>query len=29
MNRLALAVLPALAPLLFACTTVGPDYKVP
>ncbi|WP_454727039.1 MULTISPECIES: efflux transporter outer membrane subunit [Cupriavidus] len=29
MNRFALAWLPALAPLLFACTTVGPDYKVP
>jgi len=29
MNGLRLAVLPALLPLLFACTAVGPDYHVP
>ncbi|MGE8368491.1 efflux transporter outer membrane subunit [Cupriavidus basilensis] len=29
MNKLRLALLPTLAPLLFACTTVGPDYHVP
>lgn len=29
MNALRLALLPALVPLLFACTTVGPDYHVP
>ncbi|WP_059410564.1 efflux transporter outer membrane subunit [Cupriavidus basilensis] len=29
MNALRLALLPALVPLLFACTTVGPDYRVP
>lgn len=29
MSKLSLALLPALAPLLFACTTVGPDYHVP
>ncbi|MGO4332215.1 efflux transporter outer membrane subunit [Cupriavidus sp. 2TAF22] len=29
MNTLRLALLPALVPLLFACTTVGPDYRVP
>jgi len=28
-NALRLALLPALVPLLFACTTVGPDYHVP
>ncbi|MGO4330912.1 efflux transporter outer membrane subunit [Cupriavidus sp. 2TAF22] len=29
MSKLRLAWLPAVMPLLFACTTVGPDYKVP
>ncbi|MGO4153775.1 efflux transporter outer membrane subunit [Cupriavidus sp. YAF13] len=29
MSKLCLALLPALGPLLFACTTVGPDYHVP
>ncbi|MDW3686839.1 efflux transporter outer membrane subunit [Cupriavidus sp. CV2] len=29
MSKLGLALLPVLAPLLFACTTVGPDYQVP
>lgn len=29
MSKLGLALLPVLAPLLFACTTVGPDYHVP
>ncbi|NUA27671.1 efflux transporter outer membrane subunit [Cupriavidus basilensis] len=29
MSKHCLALLPALVPLLFACTTVGPDYHVP
>ncbi|MFJ1255250.1 efflux transporter outer membrane subunit [Cupriavidus sp. CuC1] len=29
MSKLGHALLPVLAPLLFACTTVGPDYHVP